>query len=491
MALDILFMTVPKLEVQGPILAVAQLNGCVKSAGYKSEFLDFNAWFYKQTIDTKMGYIWNVSDTTLIDKDLVLKIERQYTKEINRYYKKYIAPKKPKIIGITVFSYWSFPSIFLVTKVIKEKNPNVKIVLGGPALTTSHDGVVEVIDRLKRMKRIDDFISGDAEISIVKYLEGVKDYPGINNYDFDNNFDRETIPYADYTGIDFSLYKNNPLLYISGSRGCVRNCAFCNVPLLWRKFLWKSGERIANEMIHLYHQHNIKRFRFTDSLINGNQKEFVKMLEVIAKFTEETGVEFKFNGQFIFREIRQTDPTIFSKMIAAGLKTVSVGIESGSEKIRKEIGKPFSNEAVRFHLEEMKKVGLKFTPLMFVGFPTETEEDFQDTLKILEMFAEYPEVVQTVASDHPMIMIPGTPVYINSEDYDIHNITNYFEWESKENDYKKRIERHFIFLNRAIELGLYEKPTVSGKSFNIGRKYLEEYEDQNEEVVKIIKSFTF
>ena len=65
---DILFVTVPKLNVEGPILAVAQLNGAVKKAGFTSNFLDFNAWFHNKTIDTDYSYIWNVSDNTLIDK---------------------------------------------------------------------------------------------------------------------------------------------------------------------------------------------------------------------------------------------------------------------------------------------------------------------------------------------------------------------------------------------------------------------------------------
>jgi hypothetical protein len=44
-------------------------------------------------------------------------------------------------------------------------------------------------------------------------------------------------------------------------------------------------------------------------------------------------------------------------------------------------------------------------------------------------------------------------------------------WESKHSDYKKRIERFFIFLDRAIHLNLYKRPTVSDKAYTMINDY--------------------
>lgn len=487
---DILFVTVPKLNVEGPILAVAQLNGAVKKAGFTSNFLDFNAWLHNKTIDTDYSYIWNVSDNTLIDKNKIKKIEEHYTKLIEDYYWEKIKPLSPKIIGITVFSWWSWPNVILFSKIIKKFNPDIKILLGGPALASKTvDRAGELLDELKEGKIIDDYISGDAELSIVEYMKGNKDYPGINNFNYDNNFDRNTLAYPDYGDLDLSLYKDNLVLYISGSRGCVRKCAFCNVPLIWNKFLFKSGIRTAEELISLQAKYNISKFRFTDSLINGNQKEFVRMLEILGDYNKITNNPVKINGQFILRETHQVSDDMFDKMKQAGLHHVTVGIESGSEKVRFELGKPFSNKAIEYHLEHMKRVKIKMVPLMFVGFPTETDEDFQESIKILDVFAKYPTVVEKVHTDHPMLMIPGTPAYIEMEKYGVHDVKDYFRWTSKNNDYKKRIERHFIFIDEAVKRGLYEKPTISSKSVTIADDYFNEYKDHDVKVVKIIENF--
>lgn len=477
---DILFLSLPKLNNDGPILSLAQLTACAKQAGFSAAFLDFNAWLYNETKDTELSYIWNTQDFTLITNETISAIEQEYNEYFSKFYETKIKKFEPKIIGLTAFSHWTFPSIRIVSAFIKRVDPNIKILLGGPGITVN----------AKKLNLVDDFITGDADLSLVEYLKGNKDYPGINNYDYNNNYDRNSLPLPDYSDIDFSLYKN-PVLYISGSRGCVRKCAFCNVPVLWDKFMWKSGETIADQMIELSEKYGIKRLRFTDSLINGNQKEFEKMLDVLSEYNKFTKQKISFNGQFIFRESRFIKDELFDKMVEAGYRYISVGIESGSEKIRREIGKPFSNEAIEYHLKQMRRTGMKMTALMFVGFPTETDEDFQETIKILDLFVKYNDVVMEISSDHPMILIPDTPAFLNKEKFGIldSHSQDMFEWKSKYNDYKTRIERHIIFLDEATKRNLFKSPKVSGKLFKFSEDYLNHYTEHDQKVLKIIERF--
>ena len=53
----------------------------------------------------------------------------------------------------------------------------------------------------------------------------------------------------------------------------MRKCAFCNVPAVWKKFIFKGGKQNAEEMLYLNRKYGATNFHFTDSLINGNYKE--------------------------------------------------------------------------------------------------------------------------------------------------------------------------------------------------------------------------
>jgi len=491
---DITLVCIPKLKVKGPLLALTQLQACIKQAGFVSTVYDFNVWFYNKTIDTELNYIWKVLDNTLIT-DKIKNIEKQYIHLWNIFFDQIVKNDNPKILGISAFSSWSYPGIDIIVKQVRQKHPSIKILIGGPAVRDappdkSSYGLSNNKDyfiNLKNKKFIDDFICGDAEKSIVEFLKGNKNYPGINNFNPEPIIDQEEIPTPDYDNIDMSLYKD-PHYFIRGSRGCVRKCAFCNVPLIWKKFRWRSGEHIADEMIDLYEKHNVKKFYLIDSLTNGNQKEFMNLMRWIGQYKKLTKAKFTIGGQFIMREKKQVPINMFKLMKEAGYNEPTIGIESGSEKVRKELGKYFSYVSVEYHLEEMNKVGLKMIPLFFVGFPTETDDDFQQSVDILDLFAKYPNVVRLIHMDHPMHVIEGTPVAMDHARFDILNVTNSFIWESKHSDYKKRIERFFIFLDRAIDLNLYKRPTVSDKAYTMINDY-KNHKNLDNKVLKIMDSW--
>ncbi len=491
---DITLICIPKLTVKGPLLSLTQLQACIKQSNFTSTCYDFNIWFYNKTIDTKLSYIWKVLDNTLITEK-IKKIETEYINFWNVFFDEIVKKDNPKILGLCAFSSWSYPGIDIIVKEVKKNYPNIKILIGGPAVRDAPpdkssyglDNNKDYFINLQNKNLIDDFICGDAEKSIVEYLRGNMNYPGINNFEPQDIINQEDIPTPDYENIDMSAYKD-PHYYIRGSRGCVRKCAFCNVPLLWKTFRWRSGKHIADEIINLYEKYNVKKFYLIDSLTNGNQKEFMNLMNWISQYKKLTKAKFSIGGQFIMREKNQVPLEMFSLMKEAGYNEPTIGIESGSEKVRKELGKYFSNESIEFHLEEMNKVGLKMVPLFFVGFPTETDNDFDQSVNILSLFAKYPNVVNLIHMDHPMHVIEGTPVAMDHERFDILNVTNSFIWESKHSDYKKRIERFFIFLDKAIELNLYKRPRVSDKAYTMINDY-KTYSNLDKGVLQIMDSW--
>lgn len=500
---DIVFLSVPKLQLKGPILSIHLLKACVIQAGFSAKALDFNAWFANQVKGTSLYECWtNPDNKILTDRHAIKSIEDQYEMVWEMFWEEKIEKLDPKIIGICAFSEWTLPNIGLISKWIRAKNPNIKILVGGPCL--KHQRAVQYLQPL-----IDDFITGDAELSIVEYLKGNMTYPGINvmpesagNWkdgnllgsfgSHDNNFDRNDIPPPDYDDLDKSLYHNNkPLYSICGSRGCVRRCAFCNVPAIWPKFMFRGGKIIADEMIYLYEKYGGHKFLFTDSLINGNLKEFYVLLKELCAYKKRNPkADFKFMGQFITREKNQISDDMFDLMRDAGYDHVTTGIESGSEKLRKEMNKNFSNDAIEYHLQQLQRVGMTMVPLMFVGFPTETEDDFQETIKLMDMFQKYPDVVKYVTTDHPMIIVKNSPVYINKDEFHIREFQDGNYWVSDFSTRKLRIERHYKFLDEIDKRGLWERKRhlISSRTHTMAEEYMQ-YENLDQEVVDIINSW--
>lgn len=479
---DIALVSLPKLEIKAPLLALGQLKSCVEAHGFSCKTFDMNMWLYQKTKDNSLARIWDPLDNTLLDEDLLERSKGIFIPYVKEFIQNNLLTINPSVIGLSVFSFWSFPILKLFLTELKKVFFN-KIIIGGPALTSLQQQNQEQVEILLNQNLIDDFISGDAELSLVEYLKGNKNFPGINNYEYNNNFVRDEQPFADFSDFDLSIYKSH--LYVSGSRGCVRKCAFCNVPLLWSKYMSKSSERIVDEILTYNKLYGTKHFRIVDSLVNGNQKIFLDVLKKLSIHNETHNNKIEWSGQFIIREKHQTPKEMFDLLKTSGCATLIVGIESGSEKVRRELKKPFSNSAIKYYLDEFERVGLDdVQPLMFVGFPTETDNDFIKSLNMLDLFSKY-KCVTRIGSEHPMLVIPGTPVHINMDQYHIEEYEDYFKWTSKDNDYKTRIERFFIFIDKAYKLGLYPPP-ATGRLNIFADFYLHSVVDQNSDVLKII-----
>ena len=89
--------------------------------------------------------------------------------------------------------------------------------------------------------------------------------------------------YDDYELSDYTNRKGLVALPITGSRGCVRSCTFCDVASMWPKYRYRDGKNIAEEIKYQVERHGVRAFRFTDSLINGSLKAFKDMIKELAE----------------------------------------------------------------------------------------------------------------------------------------------------------------------------------------------------------------
>ncbi|MCK4429339.1 MAG: MiaB/RimO family radical SAM methylthiotransferase, partial [Candidatus Aenigmarchaeota archaeon] len=170
--------------------------------------------------------------------------------------------------------------------------------------------------------------------------------------------------------------------------GCLGNCAYCGTKLAKGDLFSYSPEKIVKE-IKLAKEHGCEEFWLTGQDLScygfDNNYTLPKLLEEILK---------KVNEKYFIR-MGMMNPSHLNKIInpllemcedERILKFFHIPVQSGSDKVLKEMNRKYCAEDFK---QIVKKIRNKF-PLatiwtdLIVGYPTETEEDFNKSLDLIK-----------------------------------------------------------------------------------------------------------
>jgi len=438
----VLLINLPGISSVAPPISLATLKGAIKPYHDVTCF-DLNLYVNKAiNINEDFGSFHNDNKMQKI----------QFCIE-NFLLRNKIGMVNYDVIGISILSQWQERLAHLTITLIK-KYKHCKIVTGGPYFVYSNAQNFN-LDFYK--KNVDAYIVGDGEISLKEYLNDNLTYPGINSYKYDIKFDRNTLPFPDYD--DFNI-KDYTEFNIAQSKGCVRKCAFCTVPAVWPKYVYKESNRMVQEIIFLYKNYlhqlptNSKKIQFVDSLINGSKKLLIETSTQIIRYFGKNHDKFYYGGQAIATSKNHIPFEAYQLAAQAGLRYLITGVETGSEKVRWEMNKRFTDDDLINLLEICKTCNIKFVPLMLIGFPTETETDFQKTLDLLDIFVQYGISWITPRTTSLMSLGPNMAITIDPNKYKIQAVHNSWHWTSEFHDLDERVNRIFRYAQKAQELGL-------------------------------------
>jgi radical SAM superfamily enzyme YgiQ (UPF0313 family) len=452
---------VPYLRPDYPPLALPILKGSLELHGIETKIQDFNVDVYERFSSDEIKELENFcSDSTYVNHSIIKKIRKFYRYVI----KKYIKDFSPDVIGISLFSFFMQRTAELFCLEIKKYNPDCKIFMGGSGVTRflvkgqTDDWSKHIISK----GIADNVIIGEGENAVVEFCK--KQIKGINIVKQFKDLERNFIP--NFSGIDLSKYntnfstdftKNGPVVPITGSRGCVRKCSFCNVESIWPEFVFRPAEKIVDEIEEYVKKSGVRKFKFTDSLINGsssNWREFNR--EIIRR-----GLDIEYTGQFIAKPRGQTLDSDYDIAKQAGLSKAYIGIESGSEAVRNHMKKKFDNISLFETIENLSIRGIKQTWMIITGYPTETDQDFEDTLTLLRKYKNFGTIITT--SFVSFVLIPDSPIawqdkYKDLEFYNEHPRNESMEnfWICKANPsltYQARLKRYYKVIETAIQCG--------------------------------------
>lgn len=447
--LDIVILSVPGTISKSAPAAPALLKASVESAGFSCRTVDFNIRLYQELSDFTGLETYFTTGLNLEQKSAALKLVEKWVYELCSLH--------PRYIGISVFTYQNRIATQLFCTVIRNLMPDTKIIIGGQGIS---DGGIEgesgFAMQMINQSLIDFWIRSEGEISLVELLKGNITYPGINSNSFKQIDDLNCLPFPNYDDYNLSHYGNTTSVPVTGSRGCVRACSFCDIHEHW-DYRYRSGQNIADEIQYLNEKYGVTNFSFTDSLINGNLKEFKQFIKLLSDRNRRSAEKLTWSSQFIIRSERTINEQYWQDIADSGARDLAIGVETGSDTVRLHMNKKFTNQDLDYTMQMMRKYNITCQFLMIVGYPTETDTDFQDTL---DMFTRYQQLAQNVITSvtigSTLGILPGTPLYHNAELYNIELDKYENNWIARDNldlTLEKRLHRRAVLKQHLESLG--------------------------------------
>ncbi|MGL4980844.1 MAG: tRNA (N6-isopentenyl adenosine(37)-C2)-methylthiotransferase MiaB [Fusobacteriaceae bacterium] len=194
--------------------------------------------------------------------------------------------------------------------------------------------------------------------------------------------DEDELPPNMESEFDSKFTASVPITY-----GCNNFCTYCIVPYVRGRERSVPMNQIIEE-IKGYVKKNYKEI----ILLGQNVNSYGKDLETEENFAKLLSEIEKIDGDFWVRFI-SPHPRDFSddviEVIASSqkiTKSVHVPLQSGSSQILKLMNRGYTKDQYVSLIDKMKRniPGVSLTTDIIVGFPNETEEDFQDTLDVVE-----------------------------------------------------------------------------------------------------------
>lgn len=498
--MKIAFCNVPAWGLHYPAGAPAVLKSIAQAQGHQAQCFDFAYDLYNgvcardlekyDQLQTKL--VVPSSWSRAVDSLHYLVLGDTQCEEIDQWLQLCVQKLQvwqPDWIGISVFSYWSHKSSMLLCQAVRQHMPGVKILLGGRGVTSTLFGPdrksylaaiaqtslpLATADTYYKQwimdaKLADAVIEGDSEQEIITWLEqGAK---SVQLYANINDIKMNAIPYSNFDDYDLAGYpwQYQLALPLSGSKGCVRACTFCDVPKIWPKFIFKDGHHIADEMAYLSQRYQAKEFYVTDSLANGSMIAYMEFLNKITQY-KLSGVipsDIVWTGHYITRPSHQIPAGMYELMAQSGAQGLGIGVESGSDRVRDHMKKKFSTADLDAEMQQFSQHGIRAVLLFFSGYPTETWEDFEHTIMMLHRYQCYAAdtTLQKLSLGTPYQFAHDTPIEDLLPEYQM-TIGDFGDlWTADINPdlhYLERVRRRMImqetccFLNLPVSRNYYE-----------------------------------
>jgi len=304
----------------------------------------------------------------------------------------------PDIAGLSMMFDNSYPALGEITELLRNYRQDILIVMGGAATVPSYKTILE------EQPAIDAICYSEGEAPFARLLDSdspADDVGKLPSWITRNNLRQKEAPVktfieslddvidVDYTFLNVADYpmkeafspfvraeQNQKQFFVITTRGCPYKCAFCmRSEDNDRRMRFASVERVIDHVRKLVDAYGMNILTFYDDQLLFNQKRAKQLFRELAQFKLRIECPNGLSVSFIDEELADL-------MRAAGMDTVNLAIESGSSYVLKKIiDKPLKLDKVKSVIDILNQRGFWTYGSFVIGFPGETDEHRDDTLK--------------------------------------------------------------------------------------------------------------
>jgi radical SAM superfamily enzyme YgiQ (UPF0313 family) len=178
------------------------------------------------------------------------------------------------------------------------------------------------------------------------------------------------------------LDEQRGVVHMTTQRGCPFPCTYCAARMYNQLYSGsaeygrrRSHQNVLDELAALRDDGRLSYVIFLDDTFTINHpwvREFCR------RYAAEIGVPFSLHAR-----VETVKPALLDQLAAAGCAQITYGVESGSERIRREVmRRPVTNQRFRDVFGWTRDAGIAVTANYMLGVPGETRDDLQATVDL-------------------------------------------------------------------------------------------------------------